>query len=287
MRGGRVVQIAEWFEGLALGRKASPGIEAVLAVMRTDAARASFMSTQELASRADVNVATVVRAAQFLGFSGWSALKSELRHRYLASLTAERLLTERAVPAGGLVESSLANDLRNVTRLADSIDPEGISRAAAILASAERTIVLATGSYAAAGFQLAHVGQWMGRDVELHTASGTALVNRLLRLGPGDCLVSCNLWRASKFVLDVVRVAAQRGIRIVAIADRQTGITDLAEVALLVPSEGVTFMPSTVAAVATVQALLAELSAADPARTMAALRGAEELWSELDLVDPA
>lgn len=279
--------IAKWFDGLALGRKASPGIESVLTILRTDTGRASFMSTQDLASRANVNVATVVRAAQFLGFSGWSALKSELRHRYLASLTAEKLLSERSDSAAGLAGSSLANDVRNVTRAAASISPEQLSRAAAILAAADRIIVLATGSYAAAGFQLAHVGQWMGRDIELHTASGTALVNRLRMLKPGDALVSCNLWRASKFVLDVVRVAAQRGIRIVAIADRQTAITDLAEEALLVPSEGVTFMPSTVAAVATVQALLAELSAVDPARTMAALRDTEELWGELDLVDPA
>lgn len=282
-----MLQIAEWFEGLTLGRGASPSIEAVLQILRTDAGRASFMSTQEVASRAHVNVATVVRAAQFLGFSGWSALKSELRHRYLASLTAEKLLTERAVPPSGLAGTSLANDAQNVTRLAGSINREQVARAAAILGAAERTIVLSTGSYAAAGFQLAHVGQWMGRDIELHMASGTALVNRLRMLKAGDCLVSCNLWRASKFVLEVVRVAARRGIRIVAIADRQTAITDLAEEALLVPSEGTTFMPSIVGAVATVQALLAELSAIDPARTMDALRDTEGLWGELDLVDPA
>lgn len=282
-----MAQIAEWLDGLALGRKASPGIEAVLTILRTDAGIASFMSTQDLASRANVNVATVVRAAQFLGFSGWSALKSELRHRYLASLTAEKLLSEHDASPLGLAGSSLTNDVRNMTRLADSISPEQFMRAAAILAAADRVVVLATGSYAAAGFQLAHVGQWMGRDIELHTASGTALVNRLRLLKPGDSLVSCNLWRASKFVLEVVRVAAQRGIRIVAIADRQTAITDLAEEALLVPSEGVTFMPSTVAAVATVQALLAELSAVDPDRTMTALRDTEELWGKLDLVEPA
>lgn len=282
-----MAQIAEWLDGLALSRKASPGIEAVLTIVRTDAGRASFMSTKELASRADVNVATVVRAAQFLGFSGWSALKSELRHRYLASLTAERLVSEHASSATGIAGSSLTNDARNVARLADSISSEQVRRAAAILASAERTIVLSTGSYAAAGFQLAHVGQWMGRDIELHTASGTALVNRLRMLQPGDCLVSCNLWRASKFVLEVVRVAARRGIRIVAIADRQTAITDLAEEFLLVPSEGTTFMPSIVGAVAAVQALLAELSATDPARTMTALQDTEGLWGELDLVDPA
>jgi DNA-binding MurR/RpiR family transcriptional regulator len=278
-------QISDWFEGLALGRKPSPGIDAVLSILRSDAGRASFMSTQDVASRADVNVATVVRAAQFLGFSGWSALKSELRHRYLASLTADKLITERA--SSGLADNSLSNDVRNMARLADSIDPGQVARVAAILGSARRTIVLSTGSYAAAGFQLSHVGQLMGRDIELHTASGTALVNRLRMLEPGDCLVSCNLWRGSKFVLEVARVAARRGIRIVAIADRQTAITDLAEEFLVVPSEGTTFIPSIVGAVATVQALLAELSAIDPERTLAALQDTEGLWSELDLVDPA
>ena len=282
-----MLQIADWFEGLALGRKASPGIEAVLHVLRSDTGPASFMSTQDVATRANVNVATVVRAAQFLGFSGWAALKSELRHRYLASLTAEKILTEHPFPSSGLAGTSLALDAQTMSRLATSASAEQVGRAAAILASANRTIVLATGSYAAAGFQLAHMGQWMGRDIELHTASGTSLVNRLRMLAPGDVLVSCNLWRASKFVAETVRVAEQRGVRIVAIADRQTGITDVAEEALIVPSEGVTFMPSTVGAVAIVQALLAELASIDPARTMAALRDTEELWSELDLVDPA
>lgn len=280
-------QIVEWFEGLTLGRRVSPGIDAVLRVLRTDTGPASFMSTQEVASRAGVNVATVVRAAQFLGFSGWSALKSELRHRYLASLTAGELLSGRAVAPSGLADAAIANDVHTMARVAESIDPGQVARAAAIIGGAERTIVLSTGSYAAAGFQLAHLGQWMGRDIELHTAAGTALVNRLRMLRPGDCLVSCNLWRASKFVLEVVKVAAKRDIRIIAIADRQTAITDLAEESLLVPSEGTTFMPSIVGAVAAVQALLAELSAIDPARTMTALQDTEGLWDELDLVDPA
>lgn len=279
-------QIAEWFDGLILGRRASPGIDAVVTILRTDAGRASFMSTKDLATRANVNVATVVRAAQFLGFSGWSALKSELRHRYLASLTAEKLLVERPASPSGPAGTSLANDVQNLTTLVQSTGPEKVARAAAIIGSAERTIVLATGSYAAAGFQLAHVGQWMGRDIELHTATGTALINRLRMLETGDCLVSCNLWRASKFVPEVVRVAARRGIRIVAIADRQTAITDLAEESLLVPSEGATFMPSIIAAVATVQAILAELSSIDPQRTIRALRETEDLWSDLDVVDP-
>lgn len=279
--------ITEWLDGLVMGRKTSPGIEATLNVLRLDAGTASFMSTQDLAARADVNVATVVRAAQFLGFSGWSALRSELRHRYLASRRADNLVGERAPAGSSPAGASLSNDAHNMSRLTSSVDPAQIERVAAIVAGACRTIVLSTGSYAAAGFQFAHVAQLMGLDVEMHTANGTALVNRLRMLQPGDCLISCNLWRSSKFVLEVARVAATRGIRIVAVADRQTAVTDLAEEALIVPSEGVSFIPSVVGAVSIMQAVLAELAVENPARTMAALRETEDLWGQLDLVDPA
>lgn len=286
-KGMDMLQTDQWLDALVLGRKTSAGLESVLNIIRLDPVAASFMSTQDLADRADINVATVVRAAQFLGFSGWSALKSELRHRYLASMTAENLMREHDDIDAGSTSATFANDVQNLRVLMESVDLAQVRQVATIIADAPRTLVIATGSYAAAGYQLAHMGQLMGRDIELHTAVGTALVNRIRLLQPGDCLVSCNLWRSSKFVVDVARLCADRGARVVAIADRRTAVTDLAEEAILVPSEGVSFVPSIVGAVSAVQALLAEIAAYDPQRTTAALRDVEHMWSRLDLVDPA
>lgn len=282
-----MLQIDEWLGSMILGRKPSAGINAVLNVVRQDPAAASFMSAHQVAERANVNAATAVRAAQFIGFSGWSAMKAELRHRYLATMTAEKLLDEHGGAAPGPARSTLANDADNLRTLQGTAPEEGISRLAAMIAGAQRTLVIATGSYAAAGYQLAHVGQMIGHDIELHTSPGTGLVNRIRLLQEGDCVLSCNLWRSSKFVPEIVRLCVERGLRIAAIADRQTSITDLAEETILVPSEGVSFVPSIVGAVSVVQALLAELAAVDPARTTAALHDIEGMWSALDLVDPA
>ena len=283
-----MAQLGAWLDSLVLDRKVSTGTGVVLKVIESDPAAASYLTAQKLAKRAAVNVATVVRTAQFLGFSGWPALKLELRHRYLATRTSEDLLAEHSSTAlgAGLTQATLTNDLENLTSLAANIDPEQIRRVAAVIATARRTLVIATGSYSAPGIQLSHIGQMMGHDIELLTSSGTSLVNRLRVLGPEDCIFFCNLWRSSSFIATVAEIARDRGARVLVLADRQTALSDIAEEAIIVPSEGVSFVPSIVGAVSAVQAILAEIAAVDPERTISALREVETLWNELDLVDP-
>jgi RpiR family carbohydrate utilization transcriptional regulator len=285
-----MAQLGAWLDSLVLERKVSAGTKAVLKVIELDPAAASYLSAQKMASRAAVNVATVVRTAQFLGFSGWPALKLELRHRYLATMTSEGLLTEHAATntdaSIDLTHATLANDLDNLTVLSASIDPDQVKRIAAAIAQSRRTLVIATGSYAGPGIQLSHLGQMMGHDIELITSSGTSLVNRLRVLGPEDSIFFCNLWRSSTFVSTVAELSKERGARLLVLADRRTALSDLAEEAIIVPSEGVSFVPSVVGAVSAIQAILAELAAIDPERTISALREVETLWSALDLVDP-
>ncbi|WP_166792412.1 MurR/RpiR family transcriptional regulator [Cryobacterium sp. TMT1-66-1] len=257
-----------------------------MATIKGDPAAASYLSAQKLADRSSVNVATVVRTAQFLGFSGWPAMKSELRHRYLATMTSEGLLAEHSAPAAGLTQATIAADVRNLTVIARTIDSEQVKRVAGIIAAARRTAIVASGSYAAPGIQLSHMGQTMGHDIELLTSSGTSLVNRIKLLGAGDCFLACNLWRSSRFVFSVAEIAKARGARIVVLADRRSALSDLADEALIVPSEGVSFVPSIVGAVSVVQAILAELATINPEQTTAALRDVEALWAALDLVEP-
>lgn len=279
-------QLNDWLESLTLDRKVSSGTRFVVAAIKADPGAASYLSAQKLADRASVNVATVVRAAQFLGFSGWPAMKSELRHRYLATMTSEGLLEEHSTSTTSLTQAAMAADLRNLNVIARSIDEDQVKRVAGILANARRTAVVATGSYAAPGIQLSHMGQMMGYDIELLTSSGTSLVNRIKLLGEGDCLLTCNLWRSSKFVHSVAEIAKSRGAHIVVLADRRSPLSDLAEEAFLVPSEGVSFVPSIVGAISVVQAILAELATINPQQTTASLREVEALWAALDLVEP-
>lgn len=281
-----MLQLDAWLESLLLDRKVSSGTRHVLAAIKDDPGASSYLSAQKLADQASVNVATVVRTAQFLGFPGWPAMKSELRHRYLATMTSEGLLTEHAIPNTGLTQAAIAADMRNLNVIARTISEEQVKRVAGIIATARRTAVVAAGSYAAPGIQLSHMGQMMGHDIELLTSSGTSLVNRIKLLGEGDCFLACHLWRSSKFVHSVAEIAKARGARVVVLADRRSPLSDLAEESFLVPSEGISFVPSIVGAMSVVQAILAELATINPDKTTTALRDVEALWKALDLVDP-
>ncbi|UUX60450.1 MurR/RpiR family transcriptional regulator [Glutamicibacter halophytocola] len=279
-------ELAQWLEALVGGRKTTQATQRVLEVLRQDPGGTFDLSAQKVADRADVNVASVVRAAQFLGFRGWPALKHEIRHRYLATLSTEQVLQEHAGPHDSPARASLDADMANLKAFAAQIDLPQIRRIAELISKAGRTFVMATGSYAAPGAQLSHVGQYLGHDIELHTAMSTGLVSRLRLLRPGDCVVSCAVWRSTAWILEVTKLARERGASIVVIADRRTALSDLSNEAVIVPSEGVSFVTSMTAAMSATQAVVAELAALDTEATVRNLRDIEGLWRTLSLVDP-
>ena len=111
----------------------------------------SYASTSEAAALAGVNVATVVRAAQLLGFSGWPALRGEARSRYLSSLSASEVLSEHAAGAESPAWASVRSDLRNLQSLSQMLDPEQVESVARLIHDAGTTVVLGSGSFAAPG----------------------------------------------------------------------------------------------------------------------------------------
>jgi DNA-binding MurR/RpiR family transcriptional regulator len=264
----------------------SPGAGAARVIRALDAnpRLASYASTADVARLADVNVGTVVRAAQLLGFTGWPALRLELRSRYLASLSTNEILSEHLAQAETTAKEAVRRDLANLQELSRSLDPAHVSAIANLVRTSGRTVVLGSGSFAAPGLQLAHLAQTMGYDVRLHREGGTALLNTAALLGPQDCLVIFSLWRSPSQLLAAVRVAHEQGCQVVSVSDRR--VAELAEIAaemVVVPSEGASFFPSLGAAMTLVHAVLAEMVNQDEARARAAAGRAEALWERYGL----
>jgi DNA-binding MurR/RpiR family transcriptional regulator len=279
-----VEPVRSWVQELTAGRAVGPAAARVLDVLSGEPRLASFASTAELAEHAGVNVATVVRAAQQLGFSGWPALRLEVRNRYLASLSAGQLLTEHeavTAPAADAVRC----DIGNLESLARTLDAGQVGRIAGLIARARRTLVLGSGTFAAPGLQLAHLSQTMGHDVRLQRQGGTVLVNELRQLARGDCFVVFNMWWLPRQIFDAARVASGRGAHVVVVTDRR-GFEEVATEVVLVPSEGVSLFPSLTAAMAVTHGVLAELARTDEQATRRAVAEAESLWRDFDLFDP-
>ncbi|MEU6792023.1 MurR/RpiR family transcriptional regulator [Nonomuraea wenchangensis] len=265
---------------------------AVLELLLSQPRRASYGSAGELAQLAGVNVATVTRTAQALGFAGWPALQQELRARYLSSLSAGQVAAEHragqvaAEPRGGGSPGarSLRRDLDGLALLNRRLDERVLATIAEAVAAARRTTIVADGSYAAVGLALAHNARLAGYPVRAVTA-GSELANAMAAVGEGDVLIAVSFWRLYENTVLAANEARARGARVFAVTDAASpALAAAAEEVVLVPAEGEAFFPSLTAGIAVAQALVTQLAAVDPARTGAAIEAAESMWTRFGLL---
>ncbi|WP_049567438.1 MurR/RpiR family transcriptional regulator [Nocardiopsis sp. SBT366] len=276
--------MADWIEETLERGRLGRASERVLHVLRDEPRFASYATAAEVAARAEVNVATVVRAAQQLGFTGWPALRVELRSRYLASLSAGEVLAEHAGSDTDPVRAAVRSDRENLRLLERTLEPERVRAVAAAIHGARSTLVLGSGTFAAPGVQLSHAAGIMGYDVRSLDSGGTALTNALARMGEGDLLVVCDLWMLPVALRRAVEIAAEESVSIALITDRRDSpLGVLADHVVAVPSEGVGMFPSLTAAMTVVHAVLAELARAGGESALESVRRAEELWRRAEL----
>lgn len=258
---------------------------AVVHVLSTQPRIASYGGAGEVARLASVNVATVTRTAQSLGFSGWPELQREVRARFLSSLSAPEVAAEHAA-VDAAAGASLLRDFDDISLLRRGLDLAGLSAAVRTIAGAGRTVVIASGSYRAVGIALAHNASLAGYDVELLSGDPADVANGIARLGPGDAVVAISFWRLYANTIQVARNGRDQGATVCVLTDTASGpLAALADHLIVVAAEGVSFFPSLTPALAVVQAICAELATVDPERTGAAIERAEKMWKEFGILD--
>jgi DNA-binding MurR/RpiR family transcriptional regulator len=274
----------DWLRDRVPERGLRPKAAAVLEVLLSQPRRASFGSTTDLAQLAGVNIATVTRTAQALGFAGWPALQQELRARYLSSLSAPQVAAEHH-GAGTPSTRSLRRDLDSLALLNRRLDEAVILTIAEAMAGARRTLIIADGSYAAVGLALSHNARLAGYDVAPVPSGDAELANAIASIGPRDVLIAISFWRLYESTVLAANEARSRGVRVFAVTDAASpALAGAAEKVVMVPAEGVAFFPSLTAGMAVAQAVVAQLAALDPARTSASIERAEAMWSKFGLL---
>lgn len=271
--------IATWLEHLMSQRRLSPGTKSVLKAIADDPEMASYCSAAALAQVAGVNVATVVRAAQAIDFTGWTELSTEIRNRFLSSLDADKHFVRNTSIGTGQAVKSIGKDLELLGLLSESLSEESINSIAAIITGSKATKVLATGAYVAPGTVLAHNAQGLGYNVSLSDGSTTSMINDIRLLGPGDCVLTFSIWKTSSNIVPLCELAKERGAQLIVIADQHSHLADLADQLVLVPSEGVGPMASVTCAVSVAQCLVGAIANVDTQYSAAKLEELQAMWS--------
>ena len=224
---------------------------------------AVFLTASQLAKKTGTSEASVVRFARSLGCGGFSELREELQ-----VLLREKLLpAERIQQAGGIpLRSEAILDrvmdvaLSNIRETRKLLNPRALDEAARAIASAHTRYVIGLNASAGAATLLGHQLRKIQPEVRVLTEGGPVLFDSVLSISKGDAVLAISYPRYAKWTAEVLRYAAHKKARTIAITDsRLSPVGQIAELALIARVNTITFGCSYVAPMLAIDALLAAI----------------------------
>ena len=177
-----------------------------------------------LAELADVPPATITRFAKELGFQGFADLQQVFRERLLGPRLpyAERVsgagdsdLDQPGVVFGSFVQAAV----QSLLRIEEALDRDQLAACVEVLAASEVVhVAAARGAFGLGAYTVYGLGS-IGRRAQLIDNLGAMRAMQVAAMGPGDTLLAMTFDDYTPETVEVVKLAAGRGNRVLAITD--------------------------------------------------------------------
>jgi len=228
----------------------------------------AFGSIQELASRFDADLTTILRFAQALGYTGHRALQAAVRRAYLDQ-AGQPPPARRPAAAGAVerAESVRARHLANLAQAHRRLRVADLERAAGLLAEARTVLVAADGAAETLAGLFAGLLRRVAVRAERLPAERLDRAVRLAGVGGGDAVVGIGLRLPFRDVADALAAARRQGAATLAIAGASDGpLARQAALTLDAPALGAGLPCSVVATVAVMELVATEIAGRRPER---------------------
>jgi DNA-binding MurR/RpiR family transcriptional regulator len=179
------------------------------------AAKAAYLSAAEVAELAGVSQPSVTRFAMALGYSGYPALRRELR-----TLAADEAPGEPA--ARNAMQRAVYAETEHLRRLEERLhDPEDVRKAAALLIGSRPLPVLGLRAAAPLAAYFGYFAAKVFAGVRVLDGGGTSLLDRVdqARADGAGAMLAIVLPRYPRESVEAVREARAAGLAVVAITD--------------------------------------------------------------------
>jgi DNA-binding MurR/RpiR family transcriptional regulator len=242
--------------------------------------KVSFLNVQDISLATGASVASVVRFAQRIGFSGYSELRDEIAdslQNHLSNSQTFPLFDKRKVVEDIL--TSVANlDVKNINETLHLIDRTTFNYVIDRISNSERVFTAGLGiSYLLAeilAYQLTQVG--INSSVLQH--SHTLFNEHILFLKPKDLLIVFSFPPYSKETIEAAEYAKKRKINVISVTNKQASpVTFFTKENLIVKSENMLFTNSFAAISVLINAIATACAIKDKQRAKKVLKETEEI----------
>lgn len=241
---------------------------AVLKKMLDEPHETATKSISEIADENGINISSVTRLAQKLGFNGFPGLKDLFRQhvKQRKSFYSEqvRKFLQKGRSGDGeqsdLLRQVIQDEWSNVMLMADAFDDRKFARIVDLIVNARAIQIIGLRSSYTLAFYLSFYMKMIHGGVSLIGQAGHSLAEDLANLGPGDLLIAIGVAPYTRDSVEACRICRHQQIDVLAITDSiSSPLTNETDHYLLTSIQGDYFFSPIAAAVICIETLLSEL----------------------------
>jgi DNA-binding MurR/RpiR family transcriptional regulator len=239
-----------------------------------DSEQTYFLSSRELARRYNVDVGTIVRTTQALGYERYADFASDLRAHFVVRITPYTVMKAVSQRARRSISDHIRNCIQlgtnNLGALHSEIDPRHVIGLARKLNRARKIVVIGVDLAVTLSYYFSYLLVGVGGfDAEAPLGSATLLKRKVGLLGSKDLLIAISFGRCLRATVDAAIHAGENGVPTFGITDsNRSPIAKFCNASLIVPTSSAELSFSYVGAIAAIEAVLAACVYLNPKRTV-------------------
>ena len=239
-----------------------------------------FLSSREMATRYQVDAATIVRTIQVLGYRKFAEFVSDLRSHFVARITPYTVLKAASRDKKTVtdrIRHGLELDMRNLQALQATIDTQRIQELSKIVKVSKRILVIGIDLAAALSWYLSYGLMALGFAAEAPIGSTGNVQRRVRTLTRKDLVIAISFGQCLRDTVEAAHRAKKQGTPTFGITDSEsTPIARVCDQSFIVPVASSSFVGSYVAATALIEAILVACAQTQTSRSLQLLRRSEE-----------
>lgn len=247
----------------------------------------AFLTSAKLGEKAGVSEATVIRFAQFLGFSGFKDVKKSLQQVIKQKITPQikmRETVERIKNKENVFYNLLNIDKAILDEVDRNCSEKNVKRAVEYLKKARIIYIIGLGiSQAIVNFLEFRLSR-LEYNVLTITSGGEEVIDKLMSITSNDVIIGIGFFRPHKELMAALEIAKQKGVPIIAITDSEfSPIANNADVVLNAERGPAELMTSLVAPMSVANILILTLAMEDKEKSIEAFVRLDDLKEKYKL----
>ena len=245
-----------------------------------------FMTIEQLAKNVGVSVASVMRMAYTLGYTGYAQFQKDLQ-KMVRSRVGPPTRLEANVRKLGKKDNLLIGcaevQMNNIKKTVGFLSDETVKNAFKLIFAAKKIYVIGVrGSSSVADFLSGGLNR-LGVDCELLIPDSVRLHAAIVKFCQTDLIIAISLPRYAKRTLEVIGIAKSKGANVISVTDGYSSpLALLSDVVLSCAFESLSFHHSEIGAMFIADFLITGVANKDSKRTKNTLEKIEKIVVAID-----